>query len=196
MSERRFPGLSHREAIGRKVPPVRFLLDGLIDVGTVGTIAGLPESHKSFLAVELAYKVAAGGSVLGRDVVRVGAVGFWWQDDSEANELERLQGYARRHGLHPDLPLRWHLNESLRLPRDLAALRDEIEREGQVLVVLDSLYDFLSPDVALKDEDAGRELARLKSEVADPTGCAICVVDHAPWPSVKPPRGAAEPRRT
>jgi len=181
--ESRFRGLGHAAALAREVPPTRLLVESLIEAGTVGTIAALPESHKSFLAVEIAHKVAVGGQVLGRfPVTQRGPVGFFWQDDSEANELARIQAYARRHDFTGDLPICWYLNEGLQLPGELPALRAEIEREHYALVVLDSLYNFL-PGVSLKDEDVAGVLGRLKTEICDETGCAVCFVDHAPWPT-------------
>jgi hypothetical protein len=98
-------------------------------------------------------------------------------------ELERLKSYAARHGYTGELPIRWHLNENLRLPDHAAALRKEIEREGQVFVVLDSLYNFLLPQIYLKDEEVAQVLDVVKSSICDPTGCAVAFVDHAPWPS-------------
>jgi hypothetical protein len=109
-------------------------------------------------------------------------VGYWWQDDSRENEIRRIQAYAQRHGFTDELPVRWYLNERLRLPDDLAVLRNEIEREKQSIVFLDSLYNFVG-GVRLKDEDVAEILARLKSEVCDPTGCTICPIDHSPWPT-------------
>jgi hypothetical protein len=179
----RFPGLSHTEALARKIPPTSELVAGLVEAATVGTIAGLPETHKSFLALELAHKLTAGGTILGHDVRQRGPVGYWWQDDSEANELRRIQTYAARHGHTGDLPIRWHLNEGLRLPDDLDYLLGDVEREPrQVLVVLDSLYNFL-PGRGLKDEDVAGVVSLLKAELCDRTGCAVAVVDHAPWPT-------------
>lgn len=179
-----FPGLSHVEALARQVSPTRQLVEHLVEAGTLGTIAALPETHKSFLALELAHKIVAGGKVLGEhEVLLRGPVGYWWQDDSEENELGRLQDYARRHDHTGELPLRWHLNEGLRLPDHTATLRAEIEAERQVLVVLDSLYNFLPGIDNLKDEEVAVVLAALKAEVCDPTGAALCFVDHAPWPT-------------
>jgi hypothetical protein len=178
------PGRSHAEVLAIEVLPTDQLVEDLVEAGTVGTIAALPELHKSWVAVDLAVKVAAGrGLVLGRYSIRKpGPVGYWWQDDSEENELRRIQAYAARHDYGDELPIRWHLNEGLRLPDDLVALREEIEREEQVLVVLDSLYNFL-PKLELKAEDVAHVLAALKSDVCDRTGCAVAFVDHAPWPT-------------
>jgi hypothetical protein len=179
-----FPGLTHREAIELELPPVQHLIRGAAQRGSVGTFTGLPESFKSFLAMEIALKVAGGGeSVLGLDVETHGPVGYWWQDDSKEAELERLKAYASQHGYTGEVPIRWHLNENLRFPDNVDSLRAEIEREGQVFVVLDSLYNFLPPAIKLKDEEVAQVLDLVKSKVCDPTGCAVAFVDHSPWPS-------------
>jgi hypothetical protein len=181
--ESKLQGLDHADAVTLEVPATSALVEGCVEIGTVGTIAGLPETWKSAVAVELALKVASGaGRFLGRlEVLRGGAVAYFWQDDSRENELRRMQAYARRHD-YLEAPLRWYLNEGLRLPADIAALRAEIERHSYVLVVLDSLYNFLA-GVKLKEEDVGELLGQLKAQVCDPTGCSIVTVDHAPWPT-------------
>lgn len=181
-TESRFPGLTHPELLSLELPPTPQLVDGLIEAGTPGTIAGLPETYKSWLGLQASLKVAGGGTVLGRDVNITGPVGYWWQDDSRENEIRRIQAYAHLHAFEQNLPVRWHLNEGLVLPEGIGALRAEIEREGQVLVVLDSLYNFLH-GIRLKDEDVAVILSQLKAEVCDPTGCALAFVDHSPWPS-------------
>jgi hypothetical protein len=178
----RFAGIAHADLLKLDVVAAAQLVDGLIEAATLGTIAGLPETYKSFLASEIALKVAAGGSVHGRKVLHTGSVGYWWQDDSRENEVRRVQAQARARGLGDELPIRWHLNEGLVLPRDIAVLHAEVESEQQVLVVLDSLYNFLL-GIKLKDEDVATVLAQLKADVCDPTGCALLFVDHSPWPS-------------
>jgi hypothetical protein len=178
----RFHGLSHTEALGLEVPPTQELVENLIEAGTLGTIAGLPNTFKSFLGLGVTYKVAAGGRVLGNEVLQTGPTASWWQDDSEANALRRMQAYAAAHGLPDDLPIRWHFNEGLVLPDNLDVLREEIEREGQRFVLLDSLYNFLRGK-SLKEEEIGSIYSQLKAEVCDPTGCTIATVDHAPWPT-------------
>ncbi len=180
----RFAGLAHQEALALKVTPVRQLVAGLVEAGSVGTIAGLPETHKSFLALDVATAVAASrGRVLGRDVVHGGPVAVYWQDDSTANQIGRVQDFAQRRGLTGRLPIRWHFNEGLRLPDDIPALRAEAERDRLVLVVLDSLYNLFGAGIKLKDEDVGAVLSAIKAGVCDPTGCAVAIVDHAPWPT-------------
>jgi hypothetical protein len=180
-----FPGLTYVEMLAAEVDLSRELVADLIEVATVGTIASVPELGKSHLAFEIAHKVAAGGKVLDHfEVRRTGPVGYWWQDDSRANELARAQAYAERHGYATSPPgVRFHLNEGLRLPEDLTAIRAEVEAEGQVLAVLDSFYNFTGGLGSLKDEDAALVFAAMKSDLCDPTGVAVLVVDHSPWPN-------------
>jgi RecA-family ATPase len=181
----RLVGLSHADLLKREVPPVTQLVEDVVEAGTIGAIAALPGRYKSWVALELGFKVACnnGSRFLGEAaIVKGGPVGYWWQDDSEANELTRIHAYAKHHKQTGKLPIRWHLNEGLRLPDDIPRLKAEIEAEKQVLVVLDSLYNFL-PGLDLKDEAVAAVLQRLKAEVCDPTGCTVCYVDHAPWPS-------------
>jgi hypothetical protein len=181
----RFVGLSYAEARRAEIPLSNELVAGLVDAGTVGLIAGLPFARKSWAALELAHKVAAGkGEIFGRcEVVKGGPVLYVWQDDSLSKELERLQLYAARQDYPDTLPLHFLLNESVRLPDDLDALACMVESLGAVLLVVDSLYNALSPKVKLKDEEVAVVLAEIKASLCDRTGATACLVDHAPWPT-------------
>ena len=177
-----FTGLSHSEVLDLSFgdePPD--LIEGLIPRGVLVTVVGLPETFKGWLCQEITARIAEGtGDVLDRAVVAQGPVGYFWQDDSTRNEAERVQTYARVHETPRELPLRWFLNEGLRLPRDLARLQATIRHHGFVLVVLDSFYN-VAADLDLKEREAGAVFAALKAEVCDPTGCTVVVVDHMPW---------------
>jgi hypothetical protein len=180
-----FTGLTHAEALAIDLStlPSTQLVQNLVERGTPGTIAGVPETYKSWLAYAIAVGIASGtGTILGQPVIAQGPVGYWWQDDSERNELERIQLYARVRGTPADLPLHWYLNLGLSLPDDLARLRATIEERGLVLAVLDSFYN-IAGGVDLKDRGAGEVVAALKSHVCDTTGCSVLIVDHAPWPT-------------
>jgi len=180
-SARCLDGLTHAEVLASEIPEVGELVEGIIDVGTVGAIVGLPYARKSWTGQELARKVANGsGLFLGKYPVLIGGpVVYCWQDDSTAKMLARVQARADA----PGLPIRWFLNEGIRLPADLSALRKIVERDEAVLVVFDSLYNFLPVDIKLKDEDVAPIIAALKSELCDRTGATVAVIDHAPWPS-------------
>jgi AAA domain len=182
---KRLIGLTFAEARRAEIPARNELVGELVDAGTVGLIAGLPFARKSWAALELAHKVAAGGGqVFGRfEIVKPGPVLYVWQDDSMAKELERIQRYAVAHDYPDDLPLRFLLNEDVRLPDDIDPLAEMAEREGAVLVVVDSLYNALSPTVKLKDEEVSVVLAQIKTGLCDRTGTTVGLVDHAPWPT-------------
>jgi hypothetical protein len=176
-----FAGLTHAEVLALQFDEERMLVQDLVPVGAVGTIAGVPETYKSWQAQTIAISVAHGqGSVLGFPITHQGNVGYFWQDDSTREEAERIKLYHRVKETPAELPIRWHLNEGLRLPEHLERLRHTIEHHEYVLCVLDSLYNVLF-GTDLKDDEAERVIALLKSEIADPTGCTILLVDHMPW---------------
>jgi hypothetical protein len=175
-----FKGLAHADVLKLAFDDQPDLVDGIVECGVVGVIAGIPETYKSWLAQQIACGVAAGtGEVLGRNVTGKGPVGYFWQDDSRRNEAERVQMYSRVHGTPDDLAVTWFLNDGLVLPNDVARLRATVEYLGLVLVVIDSFYNVATGN--LKDLDAGQIIAQLKNEVSDPTGCTLLVVDHMPW---------------
>jgi hypothetical protein len=174
-------GLTHREVLELHLEADRTLVDDLIPAGAVGTIAGVPESHKSWLAQAIAVRVAAGtGTILGRPVVAQGPVGYFWQDDSTREEAERVKAFEAVHNQPADLPLVWYLNQGLQLPRDLPRIRHAVDRHRLVLVVLDSFYNFLG-GVDLKEAEAEQIVSQLKRDVCDATGAGVLIVDHMPW---------------
>jgi hypothetical protein len=158
----------------------RHLVRDLVPAGAVGLIAGVPETHKSFLGQAIVVRVAQGnGEILGHAVASQAPTGYFWQDDSTREEADRVKLYEQVHASPPDLPVRWFLNEGLELPRDLELVRATIMRFGFRLVVLDSFCNVALVD--LKDRDAGKVVAALKSQVCDQTGCTVLIVDHMPW---------------
>jgi hypothetical protein len=184
-----FSGRTHAEVLEMRfddgAEPLE-LIEDLVPCGVLMTVAGLPESYKGWLCSKIATCVAAGeGVVLGRQTLVQGPVGYWWQDDSLRNEVERVQLFARVQETASELPLRWFLNEGLELPRDLERLRATIEEHRLVLAIIDSWYNVASA-LDLKDREPGAVFARLKAEVCDPTGCTVSVVDHMPWASDQP----------
>lgn len=175
-----FPGLTHAQVLALEHQDADDLITDLIEKGVVGTIAGVPESHKSWLSHAVAVGAAAGtGTILGHPVACSTTVGYFWQDDSRRNEVDRIQTYERVHQSPPELSLWWYLNEGLELPRDLHRLRATILERQLGLVILDSFYNVASAD--LKDEGAGDIIKQLKQHVCDTTGCTILIVDHMPW---------------
>lgn len=174
-------GLTHAQVLALELPAQRYLVDDLIPIGSAGTIAAVPESHKSWLAQAIAVRVAAGqGWILNHKVTTKSNVGYFWQDDSMREEAERVQAFEEAHAQPADLPVTWFLNPGLELPRDLNRIRSTIEHHQLGLIVLDSLYNFL-PGVDLKDDAPEKIIAQLKVAICDPTDCTVLVVDHMGW---------------
>lgn len=177
-----FVGLTHDEALVTELPGERYLIDGLIPAGAVGAIAGVPETHKSFLAQAIATRCAAGkGQVLGFDIAKRTSVGYFWQDDSSREELGRIHLFETVHKSPPGLPLRWFLNPGVQLPRDLKRLLATVEEHNLELVVLDSFYNVVQSEINLRESGAELIISELKRELADATGCTALIVDHMPW---------------
>ena len=177
-------GLAHAEVLALEVKRSRQLIRGLVEQGTVGVIAGLPESYKTWLALNACLAVAGvHGRVLGRQVVEHGPVGYFWQDDSTDNEASRVKVYSARHDVPTDTPITWHLNEGWVLPDDLAEIRDLVEERRQRLVAFDSVYNFTPAGSNLKDEEVSDIVKQVKAELCDLTGCTVLLVDHAGWPT-------------
>lgn len=176
-----FVGLSHAEVLQLEFPPERMLVSDLVPIGAVGTIAGVPETFKSWQAQRIAVMVGSGeGEVFGKGVEHSGPVGYFWQDDSTREEAERVKLYDAVRQESSDVDVRWFLNEGLRLPDDMERLCRTINHFHFVLVVLDSFYNVLF-GMDLKDEGAERTIAELKTRVCDATGCTVLIVDHMPW---------------
>jgi hypothetical protein len=174
-----FAGQTHDEVLALELEGERHLVDNIVEVGVVGVIAGIPETHKSWLAHAIAVRVARGqGEILGQPVIAQGPVGYFWQDDSRRNEADRVKTFERVHQNPPGLPLTWFLNAGLELPRDLARLRVTVEELGLALVILDSFYNVAAVDLKY---DAGQIAAALKAQICDPTEATVIFVDHMPW---------------
>jgi hypothetical protein len=176
-----FLGMPHAEALTLVYDQPRYLVNDLIPAATVGTIAGVPETHKSFTGQSIAVKCARGsGEILGRDVVVQARVGYFWQDDSEREEVERIKLYEQVNAAGDDATLWWFLNPGIALPEDTGRLRATIDQYQLDLVVLDSFYSVVA-GVDLRDQTAEQTILLLKREIADPTGCTVLIIDHMPW---------------
>lgn len=178
------PVLWLRDLMQLQVPETLELIEDLVEAGAPGTIAGVPEIGKGWLALELAYKVAAGtGKYLDRyPVKQQGPVLYWWEDTSVGQGISRNQQFVQFNELAHDVPLAIRLMRQIGFPRALDILQRDIETERYVLVILDSLYNFAPPGVTLKDEEASQML-RAIGDLAATTGCSICFVDHSAWPT-------------
>ena len=74
------------------------------------TLSSLGRYEYGWADSDAAGEIAQRGlSADGQRVLERGSVGYFWQDDSRRNELERIQTFARVRDTPADLPLRWFL---------------------------------------------------------------------------------------
>ena len=160
----------------------RYLIPGILAAGQPGGIYGAAKTLKTSLAADLLISLASGTPFLGRfPVTEPGRVLFL----SGESGLDALQSIARRicqeRGLSlesldnfvvsPDLP-------RLDRPVDLMALRELVEREKPVCVVIDPIYLALDSSKSRNLFAMGAMLRPL-AELCESTGCAVLVVHHA-----------------
>jgi 5S rRNA maturation endonuclease (ribonuclease M5) len=174
--------LSQDEFLSMTFEAESAFIEGMVPCHSLGTIAALPDAGKSFLAQDIATRVACGdGTVLGKQVLAQGRVLYVFEDDSTKDQWDRVHLFA---GKHPAVgkPLYWCVNEGVQLPRDTELLREYIEELKVDLLVLDSFYN-VTPGLNLRDNEAEQVVIQLKQEVVKPTGCTVLIVDHMPHPT-------------
>jgi AAA domain len=176
-----FSALTHSQVLALEFEEERFLIEHLIPAGAVGTIAGVPETHKSFLAQAIHVRCGGGaGEIFGCQVAGKIRSGYFWQDDSRREEAERVKFYESVHAAAEGAALWWFLNPGIALPEDIGRLRATVERYRLELLILDSFYSVVH-GIDLRDKEAEQIILLLKRDIADPTGCTVLIVDHMPW---------------
>lgn len=169
--------LSAREILTTEWPEPKSLVPGLLVIG-LNILAGRPKVGKSWLALQLAHAVSAGGVTLGQQVEQGPAL-YLALEDSPARLKKRM------------LMQRWNADRS---PADFVTMRDfadqigsfrgeglarlagEIRSRGYRLVVVDTFSR-----AVMCDQDRVHEVTAALSplqELAHTLNCAILVVDH------------------
>lgn len=82
------------------VPEHSWLVDGVVASGSITWMYGRPGSYKSFIALDLALRVATGGSWCGREVQQ-GAVAYWAAEDARGAVNRRRAWDATNGGSGP-----------------------------------------------------------------------------------------------
>ena len=157
------------------------MIPGLLIAGQPGGIFGSFKTLKTSLAADLMISLASGTPFLGRfPVPQPGKVLFL----SGESGLPALQSIARRicaqRGLSLDSLDNFRLSRDLpRLdrPGDVQALKQLIETEKPVCVVIDPAYLAIGGDHS-RNLFAMGQLLRPLTELCESTGCTVLVVHH------------------
>lgn len=162
------------------LPPARWLIPGLLSEG-LNVLVGKPKQGKSFLALNLALTVAAGGKALGDIKVQPAHVLYLSLEDKD----RRIQYRARKvmGGLKVDLGRR--LEVFTRWPRMGEGGLEHLERwagkhgESAGLVVIDVLKKFKAPARGRGNAyDEDYEVLSPIKELADRLALNLLVIHH------------------
>jgi predicted kinase len=177
----RFQVLSAKALL--ELPPPTWLWDGLLPDGALAALVGEPGAGKSFVALDLAARIAAGGgTVLGRRVP-AGAV-LYVAAEGRAGLSQRLAAWCHAHGVDADtLPLHF-VAEGVNLftPGDeaelIAACRQVATPDRPVrLVVIDTLARVMAGGEENSAKDVGLVIARAE-QIQRATGAAVLFNHH------------------
>ena len=140
-------------------------------------LAGRPKIGKSWLALQVAQAVAAGGFALGEHVAK-GPILYLALEDNEARLKTRMQKQSWPMGLQADF---LQLGQFTRQIDDLRngggeRLARQIERVGYRLVVIDTLSRACYGDQS-NVEEMTQALTPVQ-EMAQRLNCAVLMVDH------------------
>ena len=169
------------DLLAAKLPQTGWIVPGLLPAG-LSTLAGRPKMGKSWLALQIACAVGAGGRVLDRTAAQ-GPVLYLALEDSP----HRLQERVRTQGASPAdvyFALEWRPLGA----GGLAALRAAVDKRKYRLVVIDTLSRALGHAGQLDSAAMTLMIGELQ-DLCRATGTAVLMVDH----HKKPLRGQADP---
>lgn len=172
------------------MPPVEFLVDGLLTDTGFAMMYGAPGTGKSFLAIDIALSVAHGMPWQGQEV-KPGAV-LYIAGEGIGGFGKRWKAWEKYHGTkdEPDMYL-LPTAVNFREPEDIARLVATIEGIGQKfsLVIVDTVARAIAGAEENSSTDMGLFVAAC-DEIKALTGGALLAVHHAGKDSSRGARGS------
>lgn len=160
---------------------VDWLVDGLIQAGRNGLLAGPMKSMKSTLSVSLAVHLATGEPWLGR-AVKQSKVCLWSVESGKGSLRATARRVCRSLGIrHGEVDLNWLFDPvDLCNPAEQTRLRRYVERHGVKLAIIDPVYLMMSGVVGSENSQFGMGAALAwMTKFATDTGCGIGLNCHA-----------------
>ena len=161
------------------MPPVEFLVDGLLTDTGFAMMYGAPGTGKSFLAIDIALSVAHGMPWQGQEV-KAGQV-LYIAGEGIGGFSKRWAAWEKYHGVkdEPDMYL-LPTAVNFREPEDIARLVATIEGVGQkfALVIVDTVARAIAGAEENSSTDMGLFVAAC-DEIKALTGGALLAVHHA-----------------
>jgi len=173
------------------MPPVEFLVDGLLTDTGFAMMYGAPGTGKSFLAIDIALSVAHGMPWQGQEV-KPGAV-LYIAGEGIGGFAKRWKAWEKYHGTkdEPDMYL-LPTAVNFREPEDIARLVATIEGIGQrfALVIVDTVARAIAGAEENSSTDMGLFVAAC-DEIKALTGGALLAVHHAGKSADRGARGSS-----
>ncbi|MFB8229689.1 AAA family ATPase [Cellulosimicrobium sp. NPDC055967] len=161
---------------GRKFPPLRFVVDGIMPEG-LGLLIGAPKAGKSWAALGIALAIAYGGTALGGVRVEQGRVLYLAMEDSD----RRIQDRCRRLLDGQPIPDGFDYVTIPPPPADVRGLvATWLDQYPRGVVIIDTLGKVMPP--ALGGESAYerdyRVVGTFKRLADEHPGSAVIIVHH------------------
>ena len=167
-----------------------YVIKGLLQRRSYAAVYGAPGEGKTFVALDMAYHVAAGTPWMERKVHQ-GPV-LYLAFEGTGGLVKRAQALRQRYG-EADVPL--YISGAafdLRAPEGRAALRDLLADlpAKPVLIVIDTFARALMGG----DENSAQDVGAFNSAVAaliESTGACVCIIHHSGKDKTKGARGSS-----
>jgi hypothetical protein len=181
LTMRRYEVLSRNDFMQLEVPPIVFLVDGILVSGSATLFSAREKAGKGLFLIDLAVSIATGTPFLDRAVME-GSVIYAALEENAATIQNRLRARDKGDGGYPLYVLRLDGSvegQEFQLDRneDIAGLLELIEEIQPVLVIIDPLREAHSGRENESDDMAPR--LRAIRAVSHQTNTAIIVSHHA-----------------
>lgn len=184
----RYPCGTHEEAAAgiesflADAQVVEWIVPSIIARKTIGFVAGLPETLKTWILIDLAVECARGGGLwLNKFECAPARILFIDQERFKGETQRRFRAVISAKNLQPkdlggSLFIRCGTSTRIDLPDSFRAFRDELEKIKPDLVLVDSFATFHTKDENHRG-DIQEVIERLK-QLRNEFGCTFIFIDH------------------
>lgn len=161
---------------------VEWLVPGIIAKGSIGFIAGLQESGKTWLAIDLAVEIARGdGYWLGKFQTKGAKVLFVDQERHKSETQRRFKAVLLAKNLsgldmNQDLHIASGTTTRLNLQQSFDAFRHKLAELKPDIVIVDSFVTFHT--VAENDRTEIQKVLELIKDLRNEFGCTFLFINH------------------
>jgi hypothetical protein len=159
-------------------PPRDYLLDGLLARKELSVWWGAPKCGKSFLLLRLAYGLALGRDMWGREATRTPVL--YIVAEGESGAMGRIRALADTHGPTPDFHF---IAQSVNLfdpQADLSEIIAKIKYFGCGMSVVDTLARTMQGGDESRTADMSIFVKNM-DRICEETGAHVAIVHHGGW---------------